>query len=188
MFLIDTSHRAHLGSHGFYTSHALHNSLNLVHNTVSQLTIGPHHNLVSLATFDRSVHNQWDLEDHHTKAGLLKAIASVHDNAQFAAHGDIEDALSFLIRHVMDDNNGDRKRYPDDVIIITDSSSTFHNPLLKSQLQRKSRDVIVISVGTSSSGSHSSSHLATGHSHTIHVSSYAALPSIGGRLFHLLCT
>ena len=188
MFLIDASQRVHFGSHGHHTSQSLTSSLQLVHDIVSQLTIGPYDNLVSLATFARSVNTHWDLEDHYSKAELLKAIASVHEKVQISHHGDIEDALSYLLKHMMDDDNGDRARYPDDVIIITDSSSAFHNTLLKSLLQRKSRDVIVISVGSSSSGSYSSSQLATDSAHKIQVSSYANLPSIGGRLFRLLCT
>ena len=189
MFMIDTSHRSiHFGSHGFHASSSLQSSLQLVHDIVAQLTIGPYDNLVSLATFDRSVHKQWDLEDHYNKAELLKAISNIHQRIQFTSHRDIDDALSYLLRHMMDDDTGDRKTYPDDVIIITDAASSFHSALLKQQLQRKSRDVIVISVGHTTSTSGTVSNLATDAAHKIHVSSYADLPSVGGKLFRLLCT
>ena len=184
MFMIDTSHRITFNGHQHHLTHNLQSSLQLVHDIVSQLTIGPYDNLVSLATFGRSVHSQWDLDDHYSKADLLKAITNVHQRVQFTSHGDLEDALNYLIKHVMESNHGDRKAYPDDVIIITDSSSSFHNSLLISQLQRKSRDVILISVGSQAG---SVSQIATDSTHKIHVNSYTDLPSIGGRLFRLLC-
>ena len=186
--MIDTSHRVHIdhNNHHWQISSMLQSSLQLMHDIVSQLAIGPYDNLVSLATFDHSVHGQWDLDDHYSKADLLRAIANVNQKIQPASHGDLKDALNYLIKHVMESHHGDRKAYPDDVIIITDSSSSFHDSLPTSQLQSKSGDVILISVGSYPSGS--ASQIATDSAHNIHVNSYADLPSIGGRLFQLLCT
>lgn len=190
--MIDTSQRSAWGAHALghdaHASSALHESLQLVHDVVSQLHIGPYDNLVSLSTFDRSVNKQWDLKDHLSKNELLQAISNVHGRVHFTAHGDIEEALKFLFKHIMDQHNGDRPQFPDDVIIITDTASSFHNPLLKQQLQSMSRDVIVISVGQATTSSGQTSDLATDDAHQLSVSSYGNLPSIGGQLFNLLCT
>lgn len=191
-FMIDTSIRvsSFWSGHGTHPSgSSLKSSLQLVHDIVSQLNIGPYDNLVSLSTFDRSVHNQWDLDDHMNKNDLLHAISNVHQRVQFSSHGgDVNDAIQHLTTHVMDDHHGDRSAFPDDVILITDAGSAFHNTLLKHSLQRKSHDIIVISVGRSTSTSGTASDLATDAAHKIHVNSYAELSTIGGRLFQLLCT
>ena len=183
--MVDTSVRLPLHGSQTHATSALTSSLQLIHDIAAQLDIGPYDNLVSLATFDQSVHKQWDLDDHMNKHDLLHAISKVHQRLQFTSHADLQNAIQYLVSHVLDDHNGDRDSFPDDVIIITDERSALSNDLIKRSLQRKSRDVIVISVGSSAG---TVGNLATDASHVIQVSGYTDLPSIGGHLFRLLCT
>ena len=188
--MIDTSTRLHSGifTSTSSASAALKAKLQLVHDVASQIDIGPYDNLISLATFDRSVRRQWDLDHHMNKNDLLKAISQVHGRLQFSSHGDIEEAIKYLLSHILDDDNGDRDHFADDVVIITDASSPFHSDLLKRSLQRKSRDVIIISIGTHAPSSGGVGDLATDAAHIIHVSNYSQLPSIGAKLLNLLCS
>ena len=188
-FLIDTSTRSHFSSHfASSQSAALTAKLQLVHDVASQIDIGPYDSLISLTTFDQSVHKQWDFDQYMNKNDLLKAISQVHSHLRYSPHGDIEEALKYLISHVLDDDHGDRDHFADDVIIITDASSSFHSALFERSLQHKSRDVIIISVGTHAPSSGGVGDLATDPAHIIHVSNYSQLSSIGGKLFNLLCS
>ena len=59
-FMIDTTERSPLGGHdhGSSLTAILKSKLQLVHDIASQIQIGPYDNLISLSTFDRSVHKQ----------------------------------------------------------------------------------------------------------------------------------
>ena len=187
--MIDTTERSPLGGHdhGSSLTAILKSKLQLVHDIASQIQIGPYDNLISLSTFDRSVHKQWNLDDYTTKDDLLHKLINVHEGVRYGPHGDLNSAVQYLVDHVMDDDHGDRDAFPNDVIIITDANSVFSSDTLKRSLQHKSHDVIIISVGTSASTSGTVADLATDSAHVIHVPSYANLSQITGQLLQLLC-
>lgn len=162
--------------------------IQLIENVVGKLTIGPYDNLVAMASFDNSVHSHWDLNRYHDKTALLHAISYLRANMSYKAQGDLEQAVQFVLNNALNYYHGDRPAYADDVVIVTDTSSPFHNEILKQSLHRKSQDVTVVYVQSNSNLNGNVSSLATDYRHVMHVSSAQSLPSAGDYLLKLLCT
>ena len=193
MFMIDTSMRYHgsgTGIRPFLASSyaaSIRFSIQLIYNVVAGLTIGPRDNLVALGSFDASVHAHWDLRSYYDKHQLLQAISNLRNNITFKGHGDVENAVQSVVNSTLSTQHGDRPSYANDVVLITDKSSVFHNDILKHSLQQKSRDIIVVSLGNYTSPNSNVDDLATAHDHVVHVPSYSALTSANTKLLKLLC-
>lgn len=162
--------------------------IQLIENVVGKLTIGPYDNLVAMASFDNTVHSHWDLNRYHDKVGLLHAISNLRANISYKAQGDLQQAIQFVLNNALDYHHGDRPSYADDVVIVTDTSSPFHNEILKQSLHRKSQDVIVVYVQSNARQNGNVSSLATDYRHVMHVSSAQTLPLARDNLLKLLCT
>ena len=191
--MIDTSMRFYgsgTGIHQLFASSysaSTRLSIQLIHDVAANITIGRHDNLVAVGSFDDSVHAHWDLIRYYDKYHLLQAITKLQYNISFRSHGDLENAVQVVVNNVLSVQHGDRVNYANVVVIITDTHSVFHNEILKRSLERKSRDIIVVYVGTDTSPNPEVDGLATGHDHVIHVSSYSALASDKAKLLKLLC-
>ena len=166
---------------------SISHSISLIYGVVSNLIIGPHDNRVAVASFDDSVHGHWDLATYNDKAHLLQAISYLRHNITFRTHGDVAKAIDVVVHNALSIQHGDRPNYANDVVIITDVHSAFHNNTLKHSLHHKSRDVIVVYLGTDTTQNTDVDDLATRPDHVIHVPSYSTMSSAKAKLLNLLC-
>ena len=193
VFIIDTSMRYYGSGTGirqflassFRTS--ISHSISLIYDVVSYLIIGPHDNRVAVASFDDSVHGHWDLATYNDRTHLLRAISYLRHNVTFRTHGDVAKAVDVVVHNALSIQHGDRPNYANDVVIITDAHSAFHNNTLKHSLHQKSRDVIVVYLGTDTTPNTDVDELATRLDHVIHVPNFSTMPAAKAKLLNLLC-
>ena len=194
VFIMDASMRFYQSMSGirpflassYYASIRL--GIQLIQTVVAKLSVGPSANLVAMASFDNAVHSHWDLNKYaHDKTALLRKIDNLKSNVSFKTKGDVEHAVQVVLNNVLTTQHGDRPSYADDVVIITDTSSPFHNAVLKQALQTKSHDVIVVYVQNGGNSTGDVSALATNAGHVIYVPNYGAISLAADRLVRLLC-
>lgn len=142
-------------------------------DVVKKLDIGVQNNLVGLYGYGDNLDPKFDLQQNTDKLSLLTALQSQQFRTKDRT-SDIHDAIHGLTHHALQPGSGDRSNYPDAVVLISDSavSGRVHNLLRdRSDLQKASHDVIIVSVGTrfQSLNGHNLETFATDQNHIIHV-------------------
>lgn len=167
--------------------------LNLLLAVVKRLDIGMTDNLVALYGYDQSVHEKIRLQQYTDETSLFSSL-QYQTLAGTDRSSDTQDAIQFLINHVLTPKSGDRPSYPDAVVIITDSATAkrVHLGLQdQRQLQGASNDVILISVGPKHSvwggtGNTGENSIATDENHILHVENLNSLLNLVDKLAALL--
>ena len=159
---------------------------------MEHLQIGSHANLVALTFFDEDPSKQWHLTDFGNKHDLLNAISKVNPSKSHDSNEDLDEMAEWVVETALDNHHGDRKGFPNDVIIITAASNEYDDDhhLLR-RIHHASGDVILVEVGTGSNHVDADKRieqLATNSGHVIKVPSYSQLPRITTHLLKLLCS
>lgn len=147
--------------------------IQIIKGVVRKLDIGVTSNLVGLYGYSNDLDQKFDLQQNTDLNSLLTAIQS----QQFQTHAripDIHDVILDLTHHVLQPTSGDRTNFPDAVVLISDSviSGRVHGTAKDHfNLQKVSKDVISVSVGTKFSSANNANldGLATDSNHIIHV-------------------
>lgn len=148
-------------------------------SVIQQLDIGPNANLVGLYGYDTSIHTKFHLDQYTDKGSLLMHLQ--RDNVFSRFHlprKDDAQAVEFLVDYAMNSKQGDRPDFPDAVVIIGDpttASITQVSVADRIQLNAKSHDVIVVSLGSTSS---KEDLLATDRNHMIHIPDTSSLDQV----------
>lgn len=174
------------------TSKVLQSEHTAVLRTISKiaqrLDIGSTENLVALYGYDsRHTLKKFDLRQYSDKIQLLVALQSqslTSSPEHHHHHANTEEAIRYLVDHILKPQAGDRPGYPDAVVFIGDheTSSHLHLDLHKRQeLQRASQDVIFVSVGSQHADHHGHSGesvIATDNNHILHVRDLNTITSV----------
>ena len=148
-------------------------------------TIGPRNVQIGVVTFATRVHNEFNLNTHHTKSSLVNAINSIHYNSGMTY---THTALQYVERNSFTRAAGDRPNVANILIVMTDGRSTQHAQTIAetAKLHRMNMKVFAIGIGSGVDRGELG-HIATDAKHVFLVNNFDALKTLQAELKNTTC-